>query len=249
MNGTGLKRPDGKAPQQLEKRVDVAVQDDSVILVPMMIKVNTDPNLRAWLKVDVEETTMESADVSKPAKANKSAKNRSAEPAPAAQEAVSEEDAEKARTKFVELLLNTREISAGTTYEEAKKLLASSDGWHAVDEGTRKECFDIFVEHLGSHQSSKKKDKKKKKEKGKEKSKKGKKHEDEEQASGEKEAPEVVPEPSHDRKRKRRAGSGGASPDRTRRRDKKGGNRRSRSGSRAEGGAGKRRRRGRSSSP
>merc|ERR1711974_69217 len=52
---------------------------------------------------------------------------------------------------FVELLLKTSEVSASTTYEDAKNLLVSSQDWHAVDEATRKECFGIFVEHLGTH--------------------------------------------------------------------------------------------------
>merc|ERR1712014_332470 len=104
-----------------------------------------------------------------------------ATPANGAADAAGEQDVEQCRMRFVELLLKTREVSAGTTYEEAKKLLSASSDWHAVDESTRKECFEIFVEHLGSHQSQKKKEKKKGKEKDKDKSKKQKHREDEEQ--------------------------------------------------------------------
>mmetsp|Transcript_77174 Transcript_77174/g.213954 ORF Transcript_77174/g.213954 Transcript_77174/m.213954 type:complete len:259 (+) Transcript_77174:1-777(+) len=238
MNGTGHKRPDGKPPVHLDKRVDTPLQDGSVILVPMLLKVTQDPNDRAWLKVDIEGTTMESAD----------------EPAGKGN-GQSEEDIEKARMRFVELLLQTREVSAGTTYEEAKKLLGSSADWHAVDESTRKECFDIFVEHLRTHQSAKKKDKKKGKEK--EKGKKHKKGGQEDDAEPKEVVATPEPKASHKEEKKKRrerrgaasgAGSDAGSPERKRKREKKGG-RRSRSRGRSASGGGspaheKRRRRG-----
>merc|ERR1740139_505178 len=93
------------------------------------------------------------------------------------------ETVEQARLKFVELILKTKEVSAGTSYEDAKKLLGHSPHWHAVDESTRKECLEIFVEHLSRDQGSKKKEKKK----GKDKDKKKKHREDDEkEGSGEK---------------------------------------------------------------
>merc|ERR1719462_169095 len=109
--------------------------------------------------------------------------------------------------KFVELLLKTKEVSAGTTYEDARKLLGSSPDWHAVDEATRKECFDIFVEHLCSHENKKKKDKKKGKDKEKGKKSKGK----EDDAGAPKAANIATPEPKvHQRDDKKRRGRQGS---------------------------------------
>jgi len=187
MNGTGVKRPGG-VPVHLDKRADEHVPDGSVLLVPMLLKVSQQTSDRAWLKVEYL-TEAEAAASSIPAANGKSHKSRKT--AAVSQVAREEngsdasnngenasngnsgEDTEKARMKFVELLLKTKEVAAGTTYEEAKKLLSNSADWDAVEENTRKECFDIFVEHLGSHTGSKKKDKKKGKEK-KDKSKKSK---------------------------------------------------------------------------
>ena len=42
---------------------------------------------------------------------------------------------------------NTSTTSNDDRYEDP--------AWNAVDEDTRKECFDIFVEHLGSHSKKK----------------------------------------------------------------------------------------------
>merc|ERR1712151_752095 len=64
------------------------------------------------------------------------------------QDAESEKNAKKGRKNFVELLQKTREISAKTTYDEAKKLLKGSSAWDAVDDQTRKQCFKIFVDQL-----------------------------------------------------------------------------------------------------
>merc|ERR1712061_978847 len=44
--------------------------------------------------------------------------------------------------KFVELLLQTREISGTTTYQQAEKMLSSDPAWGCCDPQTRKECFD-----------------------------------------------------------------------------------------------------------
>jgi len=63
-----------------------------------------------------------------------------------------EEDADKLqkknRKKFVELLQKSREITAKTTFEKAAKLLGSNAAWEAVDDATRRQCFDIFVDQL-----------------------------------------------------------------------------------------------------
>lgn len=67
-----------------------------------------------------------------------------------------EKNAKKNRKKFVELLQKTREVTANTTYEVATKLLGSSVAWEAVDEQTRKQCFDIFVDQLKIQSESRK---------------------------------------------------------------------------------------------
>jgi len=59
-----------------------------------------------------------------------------------------EKNAKKNRKRFVELLQKTREVSASTTYAQATKLLGSDPAWEAVDDATRKQCFDIFVQQL-----------------------------------------------------------------------------------------------------
>lgn len=59
-----------------------------------------------------------------------------------------EKNAKKNRKRFVELLQKTREVTAHTTYEDAEKLLSVSPAWDAVDEFTRRQCFDIFVDQL-----------------------------------------------------------------------------------------------------
>merc|ERR1711920_958979 len=72
-------------------------------------------------------------------------------------------DAEKNRMQFVELLLKTREIASGSTYEDAIDILKHKEEWNLLDEQTRRECFEIFVEYLDkSHEKDKKHDKKKK---------------------------------------------------------------------------------------
>merc|ERR1712178_530101 len=65
-------------------------------------------------------------------------------------------NAKKNRKRFVELLQKTREVTASTTYEQASKLLGSSSAWEAVDEHTRRQCFDIFVDQLKIQSASRK---------------------------------------------------------------------------------------------
>lgn len=66
-----------------------------------------------------------------------------------------EKSAKKNRKRFVELLQKTREVTARTTYEQANGLLGSNSAWSAVDEQTRKQCFDIFVGQLKIQSESK----------------------------------------------------------------------------------------------
>jgi len=67
-----------------------------------------------------------------------------------------EKNAKKNRKRFVELLQRTREVTASTTYDMAVKLLGSSSAWDAVDDQTRRQCFDIFVDQLKIQSQSRK---------------------------------------------------------------------------------------------
>merc|ERR1712083_80017 len=93
-----------------------------------------------------------------------------------ADEAEDDEVAEKNRMQFVELLLKTREIASGSTYEDAVGILKDTAEWKLLDEKTRRECFEIFVEYLDKPRKKKKKDKEDKK---------GKKGKDDEEAADE----------------------------------------------------------------
>lgn len=64
------------------------------------------------------------------------------------QEEDAEKNAKKNRKKFVELLQRTREVTANTSWEAATKILSSNSAWDAVDDTTRRQCFDIFVDQL-----------------------------------------------------------------------------------------------------
>lgn len=75
------------------------------------------------------------------------------------QEEENEKAAKKNRKKFVELLQKTRDVTATSTFEEASKILSGSSAWDCIDEQTRKQCFDIFVEQLKIQKERKKKDK------------------------------------------------------------------------------------------
>eukprot|EP00401_Gymnodinium_catenatum_P064885 CAMPEP_0117526768 /NCGR_PEP_ID=MMETSP0784-20121206/36454_1 /TAXON_ID=39447 /ORGANISM="" /LENGTH=358 /DNA_ID=CAMNT_0005323003 /DNA_START=31 /DNA_END=1105 /DNA_ORIENTATION=+ len=205
-NGTGLKRPGVEGATFLKKDCDEPTVDGAVLLIPMRIKENHAG--RAWLTLsmhgavdngkDVETAPKEAA----PAKRKKARRSpsgpkaataekspaRAASPVAAKAQSDSdrEEDQEAARKRFVELLLKTREISGTTTYPQAEKLLSHDVAWTACDELTRKECFHIFVDHLGDT-STKKKDKKKPKDKDKDKDKVPKKKEKEKATEKEKE--------------------------------------------------------------
>merc|ERR1711937_425797 len=54
----------------------------------------------------------------------------------------------RSRKRFVELLQCSRDVTASTTYKAAARLLGSNAAWEAVDETTRKQCFDVFVDQL-----------------------------------------------------------------------------------------------------
>lgn len=213
MNGTGLKKPEGSkkgaTAELLKKNTDQPLPHGCEILVPMMLKENTSANERGWITVQYVST----------------------EETPAPSKAKDEAEAEKKRMQFVELLLKTREVSAGTKYEEARGLLGKLPAWHAVEETTRRECFEIFVEHLGSHDS---KEKKKKEKGGKDKEKKHKGRKEggakETYSAAEAEVPRKKRSRSRSgakakrgkRDRDRGAGSGSGSRGRSRGRDREG---------------------------
>lgn len=262
MNGTGMRKAEGKQPECLAKHNNEPVPDGAVLLVPMMLKAPSTPADRAWLKVDFQDSPAGDAEKRPPAGRRKEAAAAdSDEPAPPGAAAndgsaseQEEKDAEKNRMKFVDLLLKTREVSAGTTYDEARRLLSNNDAWHAVDEATRRECFEIFVEHLGNHH----KKSKKKEKSGKAKKEKRRRRDDEDQTGR-----ELAEASSKGRRRRDGDRKGGSdSPDRGghrkgggSKRDKKGRDGRDKSRGRSAGGGysrslsrPKKRRRGRSDS-
>jgi len=261
MNGTGMRKAEGKQPECLEKQKNEPVPDGAVLLVPMMLKAPSTPADRAWLKVDFQDPPAEELEKRPAAGRRQEESDEPVPPAsgPAANDGSAseqeEKDAEKNRMKFVDLLLKTREVSAGTTYDEARRLLSNNDAWHAVDESTRRECFEIFVEHLGNHH---KKSKKKEKSGKAKKEKRRRRDDDEDHATGRE------PAEASSKGRRRRDGErkgGSDSPDRGHRkgggskRDKKGRDGRDKSRGRSAGNYSrslsrpqKKRRRGRSGS-
>lgn len=209
MNGTGLKRHEDKEPVQIKKGEDERIYHGSSILVPMLLKIDQSPDERAQLRVSFDEPEgQEPPEEDEESKQNGKAKSPSKkklkkkEPSEESGDGEKDdEDGEQDRMQFVDLLMKTKEISAGTTFEEARGLLSHKSQWKAVDEDTRKECFDIFVEHLGSHtgKKSKKKDKNKAKSKDKKR-----KHKDEDE---EEEDEEESRKATKKDKKKRRDGS------------------------------------------
>mmetsp|Transcript_56354 Transcript_56354/g.145079 ORF Transcript_56354/g.145079 Transcript_56354/m.145079 type:complete len:309 (-) Transcript_56354:133-1059(-) len=177
MNGTGLQRPESKVPVTLTKQVDEPLHHDAVLLVPMMLKADASPSERALLRVEFDNEEEANGVGEAPADtkedgAKAPGKEGNGAAANGSDEEQGEDATEKKRMMFVDLLLKTKEVNASTAYEDARGLLSEEAAWKDVDEDTRKECFEIFVEHLGSH--SKKKDKKggkKDKDKGKKKKK------------------------------------------------------------------------------
>lgn len=238
-NGTGLKRPgqDGDSSVCIKKDTDEPIVDGVQLLVPMRLKENHTG--RAWLTVKLKGNADGSADEKEDGSEARNSPTdcEKSPPAPAAKArsdsasgSDKEEDQETARKKFVELLLKTREISGTTTYQQADKLLSHESAWKACDDATRKECFHIFVDHLGDT-SSKKKDKKKGKEKDKDKEKGGKKKDKKDK--GKKRPASESPDASKRNGKKRgRSGSGGSAGSRSpSRRGRRRGGRRGRSGS------------------
>lgn len=108
--------------------------------------------------------------------------------------------AKRNRKKFVELLQKSREVTAKTSYEKAAKLLGSSPAWEAMDDATRRQCFEIFVDQLkiqaGTKEDEEDEDAKKKKKEGK--TTKKRKQEEEEAEEPPKKTKKKKEEPSKD---------------------------------------------------
>lgn len=189
MNGTGLKLGDDKPAVGAKKDQDLPLYHDMQILVPFQLKTNQTPEDRAWLKLSFDDPDMgalPTADRHADGDAGggpapgvrKKAENGEKEDKEDDEENEKddgEEDGEKddgeAREAFVDLLVKTKAISVGTSYEDAERMLCKKAAWKAVDAQTRKECFEIFVDHLDDvgHKKKKKKDKAKKNKKKKQK--------------------------------------------------------------------------------
>merc|ERR1712039_769242 len=140
----------------IAKEVDTPVPDGAVIALPMMLKDTQTSSDRIVLKVQYGEGSTNGASARPKSAPGKRTTAKDAEPD-------GDEVAEKNRMQFVELLLKTREIASGTSYDEAMRLLKDQSAWRVLDDQTRRECFEIFVEHLGSSSKKEKKDKSKKK--------------------------------------------------------------------------------------
>lgn len=112
------------------------------------------------------------------------------------------EVAKKNRKKFVELLQKSRDVTAKTSYEKAAKLLGSSPAWEAMDDATRRQCFDIFVDQLkiqaGKEDGNEEDEEAKKKEKKKEGKTTKKRKQDEEEEEPPKKTKKKKEEPSKD---------------------------------------------------
>merc|ERR1711879_877825 len=118
MNGTGLKKGGGsQQPALLQKNTDEPLLNGCEVWVPMMLKENAPPSERGVFIVQYLKGGAADAETPQP---------------PAATEEDGDADAEKKRMQFVELLLKTREVNAGTKYEEAKALLGTNAAWKDV---------------------------------------------------------------------------------------------------------------------
>lgn len=165
MNGSGLRLPKVKhephgGTLHLSKGKDEPLEHGSTILVPMMLKVTQSSSDRAWLKIEFKKSAEEARQavkkdpdvdvVAKKAGNKEHAKKPASKPRRSTLRHQDEEKLEELRTNFVELLLQTRQIDHDTPYEDAAKMMKDSEDWNALDESTRKECYEIFVGHLAS---------------------------------------------------------------------------------------------------
>merc|ERR1712217_796734 len=134
----------------------------AVIALPMMLKDTQTSSDRIMLKVQYGEGSTNGASARPKSAPGKRTSAKDAAPE-------DDEVAEKNRMQFVELLLKTREIASGSTYEDAVGILKDSAEWKLLDDKTRRECFEIFVEYLDKPHKKKKdkEDEKDNKDKGK----------------------------------------------------------------------------------
>lgn len=172
MNGTGVKKPGDASsqPLPLAKNVDEPVHSGDMLVLPLRMsqKWKSDPDAKKgatdhyWFRIEYGPSPGIAPEVSTPRPGAAPKPVRAPSPAVASDRSSDAgDDSESARKRFVELLLKTREVSAGTTYEDAEKLLGHENDWISVAEKTRRETLSIFVDHLGSHHAKKKAGKKK----------------------------------------------------------------------------------------
>merc|ERR1712039_624366 len=175
----------------IAKEVDTPVPDGAVIALPMMLKDTQTASDRITLKIQYGEGSTNGASARPKSAPGKRTSAKDAEPE-------DDEVAEKNRMQFVELLLKTREIASGSTYEDAIDILKHKEEWNLLDEQTRRECFEIFVEYLDKPHKKDKKHDKKKKEKHKTK-------DEDEAAAADAASPEATRKRRRDRERKESA--------------------------------------------
>lgn len=181
MNGTGMKKLNSTAqPIALAKNTDEPIHSGTMLVLPLRMsqkwKAGEDANTadRFWFRIEYgseQEVPTEQPDDAPPLKPPRTAAakepksepaGRAASPAAASDRSSEQGDSsEGARKRFVELLLKTKEVSAGTTYDDAEKILGHEPDWISLAEKTRRETLSIFVDHLGSHNAKKKTGKKK----------------------------------------------------------------------------------------
>mmetsp|Transcript_24472 Transcript_24472/g.53211 ORF Transcript_24472/g.53211 Transcript_24472/m.53211 type:complete len:279 (+) Transcript_24472:124-960(+) len=153
-NGTGLKRNATSRADNLKDSDSTYVQvpDQATIYIPMNLKHTQLPTDRAHLRITYVRSDEDAKD-KKRKKNKKHKKEKKAKAAPAA--AAAGESSEKERC--VELLLETKEVNGDTTLEEAEEILSRNQEWQSLNEGIRKECLEIFLEHMqGSNQKGRK---------------------------------------------------------------------------------------------
>merc|ERR1719226_470792 len=107
-----------------------------------MLKENQQTSERSWLKVEYGSVVGEAKADEKPSGAGEKADGeKKAEAAGAGSDnegsgSEQDEDSETKRMQFVNLLLDTKAVTAGTKFEEAAQLLGKEQRWHAVNEKT-----------------------------------------------------------------------------------------------------------------
>lgn len=161
MNGSGLKLPRVKdvphsGTMHLPKGKDVPLDNGATILIPMMLKMTQSSSDRSWLKIEFKKTAEEAELTVRKDSASKEERTKAESGKGKKRSRTSnlmnqnEEELQELRTNFVELLLQTRQIEHDTPYEEAAKMMRNNEDWNALEETSRRECYEIFVGHLAT---------------------------------------------------------------------------------------------------